>query len=100
MVESILSIKPLIDMTGGVVHEAGEVRTHRWFMPLLYEQMIDVGTIAHVAAMHSETPGIDEFFDLIEPHFPHGSIRAGVLGAAIGSHGGAEILRVSWVDAG
>jgi DegV family protein with EDD domain len=100
MVGSMLSIKPLIDITGGVVREAGKARTRRRAMQLLYEQMIAAGTIAHVAVMHGEAPDIDEFLDLIEPHFPRDSIRVGVLGAVIGSHGGAEILGVSWVDAG
>jgi len=99
MVGSMLSVKPLIDITGGVVREAGKARTRRRAMQMLYEQMIAAGPVDHVAVMHGEADDIDEFLALIAPHFPRDSIRLGVLGAVIGSHGGAEILGTSWVDA-
>ena len=100
MVGSMLSVKPLIDITGGIVREAGKARTRRRAMQMLYEQMIGAGTIDHVAVMHGEAADFDEFLALIAPHFPRDSIRVGVLGAVIGSHGGAGILGASWVDAG
>jgi len=98
MVGSMLSVKPLIDITGGVVREAGKARTRRRAMQMLYEQMIGAGSVDHVAVMNGEAADIDEFLALIAPHFPRDSIRVGVLGAVIGSHGGAGILGVSWVD--
>jgi DegV family protein with EDD domain len=98
MVGSMLSVKPLIDITGGVVREAGKARTRKKAMQMLYEMMIDAGAIERVAVMHGKAPDVDEFLDLIAPRFPRDSIRVGELGAVIGSHGGAEILGVSWVD--
>jgi len=100
MVGSMLSIKPLIDITGGVVTEAGKARTRKRAMQMLYEQMTEAGSIGNVAVMHGKAPDIEEFLDLIAPHFPRDSVRVGVLGAVIGAHGGAEILGVSWIDAG
>ena len=50
--------------------------------------------------MHGEASDLDEFLDLIAPRFPRTAIRVGELGAVIGSHGGAGIIGVSWVDAG
>jgi DegV family protein with EDD domain len=97
MVGSMLSIKPLIDITGGTVREAGKARTRKRAMQLLYEQMTNAGVIDKVAVMHGKAPDIQEFLDLIAPHFSRASVRLGVLGAVIGSHGGAEILGVSWV---
>ena len=99
MVGSMLSIKPLIDITGGVVQEAGKARTRKRAMHMLYEQMCSAGKIDHVAVMHGKAPDIDEFLELIATRFPRNSIRVGELGAVIGSHGGAEILGVSWIDA-
>jgi DegV family protein with EDD domain len=98
MVGSMLSIKPLIDITGGVVKEAGKARTRKRAMQMLYEQMVRAGKIDHVAVMHGKAPDIDEFLELIAARFPRNSIRVGELGAVIGSHGGAEILGVSWID--
>ena len=97
MVGSMLSIKPLIDITGGSVREAGKARTRRRAMQMLYEQMTNAGAIDKVAVMHGKAPDIQDFLDLIAPHFSRASIRLGVLGAVIGSHGGAEILGVSWI---
>ena len=100
MLGSVLSIKPLVDITGGEVHEAGKPRTRRKAMHMLYEKMLQAGSIEHVAVMHGGAPDIGEFLDLIAPRFPRTSVRLGQLGAVIGAHGGAEIIGVSWVAPG
>jgi len=99
MVGSLLSIKPVIDISGGVVQEAGKARTRKRAMHMLYERMIEAGEIEHVAVMHGGAPDIDEFLDLVAPHFPRRVLRVGKLGAVIGTHGGAEIIGVSWIAA-
>jgi DegV family protein with EDD domain len=99
MVGSMLSIKPLLDISGGVVQEAGKARTRKRAMQMLYERMIGAGAIEHVAVMHGGAPDIDEFLDLIAPHFPRKVLRVGKLGAVVGAHGGAEIIGVSWIAA-
>ncbi len=98
MLGSVLSIKPLVDITGGSVREAGKPRTRKRAMQMLYERMVGAGTIEQVAVMHGGAPDIEEFLELIAPRFPRASLRLGQLGAVIGSHGGAEILGVSWID--
>jgi DegV family protein with EDD domain len=98
MVGSMLSIKPLVDLTGGVVREAGKPRTRRKALHMLYERMTEAGPIDHVAVMHGGAPDIDEFLELIAPRFPRASLRVGTLGAVIGTHGGAEIIGASWID--
>lgn len=97
MLGSMLSIKPVIDISGGVVMEAGKPRTRKKAMHMLYERMIEAGPIKHIAVMHGGAPDIDEFLDLITPRFPRKSLRLGHLGAVIGAHGGAEIIGVSWI---
>ena len=97
MLGSMLAVKPVIDITGGEVHEAGKPRTRRKAMHLLYERMQAAGAIDHVAVMHGGAPDIGEFLDLIAERFPRESIRLGQLGAIIGTHGGAEIIGVSWL---
>lgn len=98
MVGSHLTIKPLIDVTGGTVREAGKCRTRKRAMQMLYERMLGAGTIEHVAVMHGQAPDIGEFLDLIAPHFPHSALRVGKLGAVIGAHGGPEVIGVSWIS--
>ena len=99
MVGSLLSIKPVIDLTGGVVHEAGKARTRKRALQMLYERMGAAGPIDDVAVMHSGAPDIDQFLDLIAPRFPREALRIGTLGAVVGVHGGAQMIGVSWIAA-
>jgi DegV family protein with EDD domain len=97
MLGSVLSIKPLVDISSGKVEEAGKPRTRKRAMHMLYERMIEAGSIQHVAVMHGGAPDIDDFLDLIAPRFPRKSLRLGQLGAIVGAHGGAHIIGVSWI---
>jgi len=97
MVGSLLSIKPVIDLSGGVVHEAGKARTRKRALQILAERMDAAGQIEHVAVMHCGAPDIDQFLDLISARFPRESIRMGTLGAVVGVHGGAQMIGVSWI---
>jgi DegV family protein with EDD domain len=99
MVGSILSIKPLIDISSGVVEEAGRARTRKRAMEWLYDRMKAAGSIEDVAVMHSGAPDIEEFLDLIAPDFPRPMLRVGRMGAVIGTHGGAQIIGVTWISA-
>jgi DegV family protein with EDD domain len=99
MLGSMLSIKPLIDISTGVVEEAGKQRTRRKSLQWLYDRMRAEGPIEHVAVYHGDAPDIDDFLTLIAPDFPKDSVRVGKIGAVIGTHGGPEIIGVSWIAA-
>jgi DegV family protein with EDD domain len=95
---SMLSIKPVIDLTGGEVHEAGKGRTRTKALHLLADRLLAAGEVEHVAVMHGGAADIDEFLAMVAPRFPRADLRLGELGAVIGAHGGAEIIGVSWVE--
>jgi DegV family protein with EDD domain len=99
MLGSVLAIKPIIDLTGGVVEEAGKARTRRRALQGLADRLTGAGEIGQVAVMHGGAPDLDDFLELIADRFPRSSLRIGELGAVIGAHGGAEIVGVSWVAA-
>ncbi len=99
MVGSLLSIKPVIDLSGGVVHEAGKARTRKRALQMLSDRLAAAGPIEHVAVMHGGAPDIDQFLDLIAARFPREAIRIGTLGAVVGVHGGPQMIGVSWIAA-
>jgi DegV family protein with EDD domain len=97
MLGSMLSIKPIVDISTGVVEEAGKQRTRKKSLVWLYDKMKAAGAIERVAVYHGDAPDIEEFLDLIAPTFPRDTVRVGKIGAVIGTHGGPEIIGVTWV---
>ena len=59
--------------------------------------MRGAGAIEHVAVMHGGASDIDEFLDLIAPDFPRETLRVCKMGAVVGTHGGPEMIGVSWI---
>ncbi len=97
MLGSMLSIKPIVDISTGVVEEAAKQRTRKKSLQWLYDRMRADGPIEHVAVYHGDAPDIDEFLTLIAPDFPRDTLRIGKIGAVIGTHGGPEIMGVTWI---
>jgi DegV family protein with EDD domain len=98
MLGSMLSIKPIVDISTGKVEEAGKQRTRKKSLVWLYDKMKASGAIEQVAVYHGDAPDIEEFLDLIAPTFPRDTIRVGKIGAVIGTHGGPEIIGVTWLS--
>jgi len=99
MLGSMLSIKPIVDISTGIVEEAGKQRTRKKSLVWLYDKMKAAGAIERVAVYHGDAPDIEEFLDLIAPTFPRDTVRVGKIGAVIGTHGGPEIMGATWLAA-
>jgi hypothetical protein len=61
MLGSMLSIKPIVDISTGVVEEAGKHRTRKKSLVWLYDKMKAAGAIERVAVYHGDAPDIEEF---------------------------------------
>jgi DegV family protein with EDD domain len=94
MLGSLLSIKPMIDVSTGVVEEAGRHRTRKKAMAALAQMINDAAPVKHLAVMHGLAPDVDELTSRLSD-VPH---RVGHIGAVIGTHGGPRVLGVCWVD--
>ena len=95
MLGSLLSIKPMIDISTGVVEEAGKHRTRKKSLEALKAKITESGKpVEHLAIMHGMAPDADVMFDLVEG-MEH---RRGHIGAVIGSHGGPRVIGACWIE--
>lgn len=97
MLGTMLSIKPIIDISTGKVEEAAKQRTRKKAMQWLHQKLRDSGEIEQLHVMHGDAPDIDEFLEMLAPDFPRDTIHVGKIGAVIGTHGGPRVLGVTYL---
>jgi DegV family protein with EDD domain len=91
-----LSIKPIIDVTGGVVSEAGKQRTRSKALTHLVERFKSYGgNVENLAVLHADCSDVDTFVDMLRPHYD-GEILIGEIGPVIGTHGGRGTIGVAF----
>jgi DegV family protein with EDD domain len=91
-----LSIKPIIDVTGGVVAEAGKQRTRSKALAHLVERFRNYdGRVENLAVLHADCSDVDVFVDMLRPHYD-GEILVGEIGPVIGTHGGRGTIGVAF----
>ena len=94
---SLLSIKPIVDISTGVVEEAGKARTRRRALDTLRAKVAEAGQVEHLCVTHGFAPDLDDMLGLLEPEHPRASIRVGHIGPVIGTHGGPRVMGVTWL---
>ncbi len=91
-----LSIKPIIDVTGGVVSEAGKQRTRSKALAHLVERFKGYGgRVENLAVLHADCSDVDVFVEMLRPHYD-GEILIGEIGPVIGTHGGRGTIGVAF----
>ena len=95
---SLLSIKPILDISSGKVEEAGKERTRKKALAALRDKVAAAGAIEHVCVYHGFAPDIDDMLALLDPIVPREQLRVGVIGPVIGTHGGPRVMGVTWVE--
>ncbi len=91
-----LSIKPIIDVTGGVVSEAGKQRTRSKALAHLVERFRSYeGRVEQLAVLHADCSDVDVFVDMLRPYYD-GDILVGEIGPVIGTHGGRGTIGVAF----
>ena len=93
---TLLSIKPVIDISSGVVEEAGKPRTRSKALKFLADKVAQHGDVENLAVMHGSAPDVEQFLDLLAPLFPREQIHVGEIGATIGVHGGPRVMGVTF----
>ena len=95
---SLLSIKPLLDLSSGEVAEAGKARTRRKALEWLRDKVFEQPAIEHLCVAHSMAPDVDDMVALLAPRYSADQIRVTTIGATIGTHGGPRLMGVTWLD--
>jgi len=97
MIGSLLSIKPMVDISTGVVEEAGKHRTRKKSLEALRDKVLAGRPVEHLAVVHGMAPDIDVMTRLLDAEGLE--YRLGHIGAVIGSHGGPRVVGACWLDA-
>jgi DegV family protein with EDD domain len=95
---SLLSIKPLLDISSGEVAEAGKARTRRKALEWLRDQLFALPDVDHLCVSHGMAPDVDEMLALIAPRYPADKVRVATIGPTIGTHAGPRVMGLTWVD--
>lgn len=94
---SLLSIKPIIDVSSGAVEEAGKQRTRKKALPAMRDMVFEFPEVEHVCVYSGKAPDVDEFLQLLEERVPRDQIEQGTIGPVIGTHGGPRVIGVTFV---
>ena len=96
LLATALSIKPIIEVTGGVVEQGGKQRTRSKALAFLVDKITSVeDRIENLAVMHADCSDVDLFVDMLRPHYD-GEIVVGEIGPVIGTHGGRGTIGVAF----
>jgi DegV family protein with EDD domain len=93
---SMLSIKPLLDLSGGVVAEAGKTRTRKKAFAWLRDTLLAHAPFENLSIVHGGAPDIDDFLALLRDDVDLTTVRIGTIGAVIGTHGGPRVVGIAF----
>jgi DegV family protein with EDD domain len=94
LLATALSIKPIIEVTGGVVEQAGKQRTRSKALAHLVEKVRSYeGNIENLAVLHADCSDVDLFVEMLDAP---DDIVVGEIGPVIGTHGGRGTIGVAF----
>jgi DegV family protein with EDD domain len=97
MLATALAIKPIIEVVDGKVEEGGKQRTRSKALKFLVDKVADYkGQIDSVAVLHADCPDVDQFVEMLRPHFD-GEIVVGDIGPVVGTHAGRGTIGVGFI---
>lgn len=90
---SVLSIKPVIDISTGEVHEAAKPRTRKKALLWLRDKVLEFGEVENLWVMDGMADDAQDLVDLLAVDY-EGTINRGRIGPVIGAHGGPAVVGV------
>ena len=96
LVGTILSIKPIVDISSGVVEEAAKQRTRGKALAWIRDRIASEDEVEQVAVMHAQAPDVERFLEMLNPIVDADRIRVDEIGAVIATHGGPGVIGVTY----
>ncbi len=96
---SALSIKPCVDLTSGVVEEAGKQRTRGKARAWLANKVAEAGELEHLAIAHAAADDLDSFTARLGDNPARNPVTVNLIGPVIGTHAGPGVIAVAMIPA-
>ena len=100
MFGSMLSIKPIVDVSTGRVEEAARTRTRRRSFAWLRDRIVADQPVTHLCVGHGAAADLDDFLALLGESVDLDDVRTGWIGPVIGTHAGQGVIGVTYVVGG
>lgn len=95
---NILSVKPLITLSDGVVSPAGRVRTRSKAIAALLDRVRELAPqLQSVAVVHANAPDIAEIVGAVRALAPGGDVVVAELGPVVGTHSGPGTVAIAYL---
>ncbi|HEX7277931.1 MAG TPA: DegV family protein, partial [Acidimicrobiales bacterium] len=65
-------------------------------LQFLVDRITAEAAVENLAVLHGDAPDVEQFLDLLAPHYPRERIVVGQLGAVVGSHTGPRTIGVAF----
>jgi DegV family protein with EDD domain len=102
LVGSMLSIKPVIEVAGGVVEQESKQRTRSKSLRYLCDKVAEanaINPIDQLAVGHGDASDFDAFMRQVTEVVPAERVLVCWVGAVIGSHAGPGVIGLGWSSA-
>jgi DegV family protein with EDD domain len=90
---SMLSIKPIIEVSSGKVERESQQRTRTKALQYLVDKVKSEPVVENLAVMHADTDDVDAFVARLSENYD-GEIIVGDIGPVIGTHGGKGTIGI------
>ncbi len=96
---SALSIKPCLDLTSGVVEEAGKQRTRGKARTWLSKKVAEAGELEQLALAHGAADDIDAFTASLGDGPARSPLTVTLIGPVVGTHAGPGVIAAAFIPA-
>jgi DegV family protein with EDD domain len=95
----VLSIKPLLELKGGVVAEAGRQRTRAKALAAIVEVVRSHAPLRRLALVHGDSSEVKALEALCAGISSEFALIVTDMGPVVGTHGGPGIIGLCWIEA-